>query len=244
VLRVSGLGPAPRRIGPRWSEFLRAQAQSMLGTGLPSEPGRGLEDNASARSAPTPEAASCRVEADELSANGNEEPSWPLPSLPRLSAVAAVPSPCDPTAAPPRSAQPWHARDGPRTRRRPLHARALRPGCQSRRMLAPSVRVATTGRVPRGGCETVHPSRPSATGRTPLRAAVEPSFFTPIGRRPRSRAPRARRSVSPRRTSTRARSSSWTSCRRRAAARSAASSCASGRRSGAPATSRPEPASR
>ena len=38
------------------------------------------------------------------------------------------------------------------------------------------------------------------------------------------------------------RSSSWTSCRRRAAARSAASSCASGMRSGAPATSRPEPA--
>jgi hypothetical protein len=35
VLRVSGLGPAPRRIGPSWSEFLRAQAQSMLGAGLP-----------------------------------------------------------------------------------------------------------------------------------------------------------------------------------------------------------------
>jgi hypothetical protein len=31
VWRVSGLGPAPRRIGPSWSEFLRAQAQSMLG---------------------------------------------------------------------------------------------------------------------------------------------------------------------------------------------------------------------
>jgi hypothetical protein len=39
VLRVSGLGPAPRRIGPSWSEFLRAQAQSMLGAGLSSEPG-------------------------------------------------------------------------------------------------------------------------------------------------------------------------------------------------------------
>jgi hypothetical protein len=31
VLRSSGLGPAPRRIGPSWSEFLRAQAHSMLG---------------------------------------------------------------------------------------------------------------------------------------------------------------------------------------------------------------------
>src|SRR5436190_3697190 len=43
VLRVSGLGPAPRRIGPSWSEFLCAQAQSMLGAGLPFGPGRSLE---------------------------------------------------------------------------------------------------------------------------------------------------------------------------------------------------------
>jgi Homeodomain-like domain len=39
VLRVSGLGPAPRRIGPSWSEFLRAQAQSMLGGELHSGTG-------------------------------------------------------------------------------------------------------------------------------------------------------------------------------------------------------------
>jgi len=31
VLRASGLGPAPRRSGPSWSEFLRAQAQSLVG---------------------------------------------------------------------------------------------------------------------------------------------------------------------------------------------------------------------
>lgn len=30
VLRCSGLGPAPRRIGPTWSQFLRAQAHSLL----------------------------------------------------------------------------------------------------------------------------------------------------------------------------------------------------------------------
>jgi hypothetical protein len=36
VRRTSGLGPAPRRIGPTWSEFLRAQAQSMLGDNLGS----------------------------------------------------------------------------------------------------------------------------------------------------------------------------------------------------------------
>ena len=32
VLRRHGLGPAPRRSGPSWSEFLRAQAKSMLAT--------------------------------------------------------------------------------------------------------------------------------------------------------------------------------------------------------------------
>jgi hypothetical protein len=114
VLRVSGLGPAPRRIGPSWSELLGAQAQSMLGAGLPSEPAGGLERNVSARSAPTSEGAAYGVEAEELSTNGAEEwSSRPVPGLPRLSAVAAVASRCDSTAAPPRSSQQWHARDGP-----------------------------------------------------------------------------------------------------------------------------------
>src|SRR5213079_1354966 len=57
VLRVSGLGPAPRRIGPTWSEFLHAQAQSLLGAGLPSEPGRDFAGNAAARSAQSTAAA-------------------------------------------------------------------------------------------------------------------------------------------------------------------------------------------
>ncbi len=50
VLRESRLGPAPRRIGPSWSEFLRAQAQSMLGGDLPAAMGGGLEGDAAARS--------------------------------------------------------------------------------------------------------------------------------------------------------------------------------------------------
>jgi hypothetical protein len=33
VLRRAGLGPAPRRIGPSWSVFLRAQAESVIGHG-------------------------------------------------------------------------------------------------------------------------------------------------------------------------------------------------------------------
>jgi hypothetical protein len=39
VLRTSGLGPAPRRSGPSWSKFLRAQAYGMLGSGLRPAPG-------------------------------------------------------------------------------------------------------------------------------------------------------------------------------------------------------------
>src|SRR5262249_55220762 len=36
VLRSAGLGPAPRRIGPSWSEFLRAQAHSLVAGDLRS----------------------------------------------------------------------------------------------------------------------------------------------------------------------------------------------------------------
>jgi hypothetical protein len=137
VLRVSGLGPAPRRIGPSWSEFLRAQARSMLGAGLPSGPGRGLEGNASARSAPTPAGEACNPETEKLSSDTTEEPwSWPVRGLPRLPAVAALPSPCDATAAPLRSSQQWYARDGPSTPTW-LHAQTVRAGCQSRRPARP-----------------------------------------------------------------------------------------------------------
>ncbi len=180
ALRVSGLGPAPRRIGPSWSEFLRAQAQSMLGAGLPSEPAGGLEGNESARSAPTREAAP-DVEAEELSTNGAEElwSSPPVPGLPRLSAVAAVPSPCDSTAAPLPSSRQWHARDGPKTRRRSLRARTVRTGRQPPRLLAHGLRVATTGRVPRGRRETLHLAAQHKRAEHRVDPAAEPSFFTP-----------------------------------------------------------------
>ena len=139
-------GAAPG--GPWLVRVPARQAQSVLGAGLPSEPAGGLEGNESARSAPTREAAR-DVEEEELSTNGAEEwSSRPVQGLPRLSAVAAAPSPSDSTAAPLRSSQQWHARDGPRTRRRSLHARTVRTGRQPRRLLAPGLRVATTGQVP------------------------------------------------------------------------------------------------
>ena len=40
VLCRSGLGPAPRRLGPSWSEFLRAQAYGLLQPSVKDPPGR------------------------------------------------------------------------------------------------------------------------------------------------------------------------------------------------------------
>jgi hypothetical protein len=171
MLRVSGLGPAPRRIGPSWAEFLRAQAQSMLGAGLVSEAGGELEGNLSAPSAPTPAGAARNLEAEKLSSDGTEEPwfSCAVPGLPRLSAVAAVPSPCDSTAAPPRSSPQWHARDGRRTHRRSSYARTESSGLSKPSTARARVRAATTGRFPGPPCETLRSSRRGTTGRPPRR---------------------------------------------------------------------------
>lgn len=53
VLRRGGLGPAPRRIGPTWGEFLRAQALAFLPTGSSASD---LEDRARHGSGPAPAA--------------------------------------------------------------------------------------------------------------------------------------------------------------------------------------------
>ncbi len=44
VLRQGGLGPAPRRIGPTWTQFLRLQAYSLVSRGAPSEEGKSHEE--------------------------------------------------------------------------------------------------------------------------------------------------------------------------------------------------------
>jgi putative transposase len=64
VLRRSGLGPAPRRLGPSWSEFLRAQAYGLLGGDPHSSVAAGLEDDASVRRGPAPDGEARQVEAD------------------------------------------------------------------------------------------------------------------------------------------------------------------------------------
>ncbi len=74
VLRRGGLGPAPRRIGPTWGEFLRAQALAFLPTGSsrlrptgsgsarvgPWACGHGGDRPTSARRRVPPRRASCR----------------------------------------------------------------------------------------------------------------------------------------------------------------------------------------
>jgi hypothetical protein len=192
VLRVSGLGPAPRRIGPNWSTFLRAQAQSMLGVGLPSEPGRGLESNVSATTAPTPDGAACGVAVEGLATNGAEEPSVsrPVRDLARLSPLAAVPSQGDSLAAPPRSPERWHARDGPKSAPTPV-ARANASAGGSKRVLLAAQRASLQPRV-------WFPERPrDASPKTAQRAEPAPSrrlnrvsLPHKVRRRPPARQPR------------------------------------------------------
>jgi hypothetical protein len=130
VLRSSGLGPAPRRIGPSWSEFLRAQAHSMLG-GSPSSAGG---DDAPADDASEPNGSpqlgrDRQIEAgDHLSAADAVEPrsashlvwSHSAPPRPRVS-----PRPDGPLRLPPSHRS--HARDGPqRAGPRSSHSQELK----------------------------------------------------------------------------------------------------------------------
>jgi hypothetical protein len=122
VLRSSGLGPAPRRLGPSWSEFLRAQAQSMLGGDLSpaladgSAAGKdGLEGSAPEPSRPARDGSGRQVEADDnLSPVGAAEPRHayqPRPARSRSARPLALPA----TRAPlrPQPSHRSHARDGP-----------------------------------------------------------------------------------------------------------------------------------
>jgi Homeodomain-like domain len=146
VLRKSGPGAAPRRIGPSWSEFLRAQAHGILGGGLRSAPGDdGLEGNASERTWST-QAPTRQVEADDtLSPGAADEPrlgSRPLPGPGPLRTVPTVRSPCDSRIMRLAPSHRSHARDGPQEQ---TGARVTAPllllGRQSNRRSAPSFRA-------------------------------------------------------------------------------------------------------
>jgi transposase len=119
VLRSSGLGPAPRRIGPTWSEFLRAQAHSMLGGGLRCAVG----DDGLGGVAAEPSGSAEDGEARQLEGDGNLSPAdAPQPHLAPhpLSARSRSAPPCLlPATRRPLRLQPSHrshARDGPHMR--------------------------------------------------------------------------------------------------------------------------------
>src|SRR6266536_1163285 len=151
VLRASRLGPAPRRIGPSWSEFLRAQAQSMLGGELRSGMGAGLE-GAAAEPSGLPEAG----EAREPEADRDKLLPLAVAAEPRLGShpravrsrsarprQRVLPAPRAPPRLPP--ARRSHARDGPPSHRRASRRQALWHEGQSHR-LSPRVRADHTRR--------------------------------------------------------------------------------------------------
>jgi hypothetical protein len=167
VLRASGLGPAPRRIGLSWSEFLRAQAQSLVGGCLSSAvEDDSLDGDAAAPSGPAQDAGARQVEAnDDLSsaeAGQLRLASQPPPERSRSAFPRVVPATRGPLRLQP--AHEWHARDGPPT------ASALAAWWPS----AETPRQSHVGRVP----------RPAYHGIAPLETS--PAIFSPPRRRNRS----------------------------------------------------------
>jgi hypothetical protein len=116
VLRSSGLGPAPRRIGPSWSEFLRAQAYSLLGGDLrPALGDDGLEADAPEPGGLAQDGEARQVEADDnrsLAAAGQPRlASHPLPVRRRSARPCLLPTTRAPLPPPPSHRS--HARDRP-----------------------------------------------------------------------------------------------------------------------------------
>jgi hypothetical protein len=115
VLRTAGLGPAPRRIGPSWSEFLRAQAHSLVAGDLRSTLADALDGVAAEPSRPAEDRPTPLVEADDKAlrplAPKSRPPSQPLPMPSRSAPPRVLP----PTRSPLRlqPAHRSHARDGP-----------------------------------------------------------------------------------------------------------------------------------
>ena len=192
VLRRSGLGPAPRRIGPTWSEFLRAQAQSMLGAGLPAEPGGRLGDNPCERAAPAPEGEVCRVEADELSRSGADEARRPSRPFARSAAVCCrgpAFSPRLEERAPAVIAAMACARWTQGTRAPSLHRRVSGPGvkavARSLPACGPQPRVASS----RAAARIFDLDASAQQTEYSSELTAEPSFFTPHAEPPLHHAP-------------------------------------------------------
>jgi hypothetical protein len=178
VLRKSGLGPAPRRIGPGWSAFLRAQAYGLHGGDLSSSVEAGLKGDASARRRPAPDGEARPVATDDAVARADADDPR-LVSRPQPLRAAATPRPPrDSRNVPP---PPWHARDGPQ---RPTGVRPQPTPFGEREAIARSVRrPAPASPAPSSvGFWALHPHGLGATDR-PTTAADSPNrvSFTPHG---------------------------------------------------------------
>jgi hypothetical protein len=183
VLRSSGLGPAPRRIGPSWSEFLCAQTHSMLDGGLRPAVGGGLEGDASASNWTAQGGEAREVEADDnRSPAAADEPrlaSRPLSVPEPQCAATAAHSPCDGRTVPLRPSHRSHARDGPPRAGRHVSPRSTVLARRSKPIAAPasgqphveSSRKVPSIRQPRGVGATEQPP--------PARWRPEPSFLYP-----------------------------------------------------------------
>ena len=169
VLRSSGLGPAPRRIGPTWSEVLRAQAHSMLGGGLPdSLDGATFEPSgwATEREAGQVEANDNLTAADVA---GPQLASQPLPVRSRQ----ALPRQCVlPATRGPSRLQPSHrshARDGPKSK----SAACPTTKCSRAKVIVARIPRPRQHRVglPRQPPRILNTRRVGATDRPPFRVA-------------------------------------------------------------------------
>src|SRR6266511_4079551 len=179
VLRSAGLGPAPRRIGPSWSQFLRAQAHSLVAGDLRSALAEALDGIPAEPSRPAHVRPTALVEADDKgSAAAAAPPRLPSHPLP-MSSGSARPRVFPPTRAPLRL-QPSHrshARDGPDSTPALLpHSRNRRRDVQSHRR---SRATSTPPRSNHSGGSTIF--GPAASPEQINGCKPEPSFFTPQG---------------------------------------------------------------
>jgi hypothetical protein len=183
VLRSSGLGPAPRRIGPTWSEFLRAQAHSMLGGGLRDS----LDGYTFEPSGWAADREARQVEADDNVATevvGPQLASQPLPvrsrqALPRQWVLPATrrPSRLQPSH---RS----HARDGPKSRSAACPTtKCSGTSVRTHRRSHPATRAKHRVGPPRQSPRILSAARCNRSTTVPS-CQGEPSFFTPTGSYP------------------------------------------------------------
>jgi hypothetical protein len=108
VLREGGLGPAPRRIGPTWTQFLRLQAYAVRFPEPRSDQGEDLQDLVAGPQGQMPVPQSEDPVADDHCESINEVPLGPQGSC---IAVVGAPPPSSMTSVPIRPGT--RARDGP-----------------------------------------------------------------------------------------------------------------------------------